>query len=112
MNYRPLTIDEFIHEFNQFELLEVLENTFTNGFCYYFAVILKEKFPRGEIIYLPVQNHFVFSYGTQYLYDIRGNVTDLYFNSQLEIWNNYNDLPHKQRIKRDCIEHDRIVNNE
>ena len=31
----------------------------TNGNCYYFAVILKDRFPDGRILYDTVSGHFV-----------------------------------------------------
>ena len=44
------------------EFLEGMRNggtieTFTNGYCYWMAVILKERFG-GEIMYNAVDNHF------------------------------------------------------
>ena len=45
----------FINKF-KFAYKGELEFVFTNGNCYYFAVILKERFG-GEIYYLPIDNH-------------------------------------------------------
>lgn len=67
---------KFINDFKIFESNGVLDNTFRNGFCYYFTVILAERFG-GEIVYETIECHFLFLYRGR-LYDIRGDVTELY----------------------------------
>ena len=42
-----------------------------DGNCYYFAMILKTRFPHLEIVYLPVRGHFMASDG-EYCYDYLG----------------------------------------
>lgn len=43
------------------------------GNCYYFATILKDRFPQGEIYYDVINGHFVFKYGLHF-YDWSGIV--------------------------------------
>ena len=38
-----------------------------NGNCYYFAVILKDRFPEGSIFYDVTCGHFVFEYNNQFV---------------------------------------------
>lgn len=47
------------------------DQSWQNGNCYYFSVILKERFPKGKIMYDPVDNHFLFRYRGK-LYDSKG----------------------------------------
>jgi len=72
---------EFIEKFKQYEQGDVLHRTFTNGYCYYFAIILQERFG-GEILYDPIEGHFVTrildDYFGIHLYDITGEVTNKY----------------------------------
>lgn len=70
-------IEDFIEKFKQFEQNNVLLDTFTGGFCYWFAVILAERFSGGQILYEPVEGHFVTRIASRY-YDIRGDVTEQY----------------------------------
>lgn len=42
-----------------------------DGNCYYFSIILKDRFPKGNIMYDPVDNHFLFRY-RGVLYDSKG----------------------------------------
>lgn len=74
---------------------------FTNGCCYWFAMILFRRFIRdgAEIMYDVVANHF----GTKIngrVYDITGDITDKYTWTP---WNEYEDETHRNRIVRDCI---------
>lgn len=69
-------VKEFIRRFCRYEENRVLEQTFTEGMCYYFAIILQERFG-GEILYDKVENHFVTLIKGK-LYDITGNVTNMY----------------------------------
>lgn len=71
MNEKVLS---FISRFNHYEKDNVLLNTFTQGFCYYFSIILQERFG-GEIYYEYIEGHFYCKIDSQY-YDIRGNRTE------------------------------------
>lgn len=90
----------FINKF-KFAYKGELEFVFTSGNCYYFAVILKERFG-GEIYYLPIDNHFVCKIDKEY-YDITGKAG---FNEKPYKWDNYPDELEKKRIIRDCINFD------
>ena len=73
-----------------------------NGNCYFFAVILKSRFPEGKIFYDVVYGHFVFQYQNQY-YDWTGiyKSTDGFLVSWDE-FDKYDSLQ-KKRIAQDCI---------
>ena len=43
------------------------------GNCLWFSLMLKRRFPSSEIYYLPIEGHFVVSYGGSY-YDWTGRV--------------------------------------
>lgn len=72
-----MTPDEFIRLFRRYEQNDVLDNTFRNGFCYWFSYILAGRFPGAKIWYEPIEGHFVTEIDGR-LYDIRGDVSDLY----------------------------------
>jgi hypothetical protein len=90
------------------EILDFIRTRFssdcnwTNGNCYYFAVILKERFG-GVIMYDVVNGHFV-TYIDGILYDWNGAVVweDLSGYIEWEKFDAYDSLQ-KQRIIRDCI---------
>jgi hypothetical protein len=73
----------------------------TCGNCYYFAVILKARFPKGTIYYDVVDGHFVFAYQGE-LYDYTGVI---HKTMRLVEWNKFDDYDsnQKQVIVRDCI---------
>lgn len=92
------TIVAFIEKFKEQYSAE-LEDLFGDGWCYYFAVMLKARFG-GRIYYLPVENHFVCKIGELY-YDIQGiNIPE-----EAVPWDEYKyqDIIHARRIIRDCI---------
>ena len=86
----------FINKFKQYERNTVLEKTFTQGFCYYFAVILNERFD-GEIVYIKDIEHFVFK-KDEMLFDITGNVTKKY--QDMKIIQNWKE---NKTIIKQCI---------
>lgn len=90
----------FIKKF-KFKYDKQIEYVFMSGNCYYFAIILKERF-QGEIYYLPIFNHFVCKIDNNY-YDITGiacmNETPIKW-STFKQTNRHN----AQQIIRDCIE--------
>lgn len=69
-------VELFIKKFKTYDEADVLETTFLNGFCYYFSIILQERFG-GEILYDPEEGHFLLLYKNN-LYDIRGCVSHIY----------------------------------
>ena len=78
---------EFINKFKQYEKDSILVKTFTEGFCYYFALILKERFD-GEIVYIKEFDHFVLK-KDEFLFDITGNVSKKYKDCKIVVnWKN------------------------
>lgn len=94
------SVEKFIEKF-KFKYKQELEYIFSYGNCYYFAVILKERF-NGEIYYLPITNHFICKIDKNY-YDITGKAK---FNEPVIKWSTYIEEEPKdaKRIIRDCIE--------
>lgn len=89
---------DFIQGFNKNENNDVLKKTFTQGYCYYFSVILRERFPGGTIVYAPIMGHFLYKIQGK-LYDITGEVeVDTYHDFEI-----YPDYLQKERIIRDCV---------
>ncbi len=89
------------------EVLEFIHRRFPidcnwlNGNCFFFAVILKNRFPQGTIYYDVINGHFIFKYEDNY-YDWTGII---YSDGYLVEWDNFNDYDslQKQRIINDCI---------
>lgn len=72
-----------------------------DGNCYWFAVILTQRFPDLDIWYLPVENHFVAGADDVY-YDWTGEITP---EEDIILWDNmqsYDSLLY-ERIVRDCL---------
>lgn len=90
-------VETFIKKF-KFSHIKELEHIFMNGNCYYFAIILKERF-NGEIYYLPIQNHFICKIENEY-YDIMGKAK---MDEHPYQWSKYPDPKEKKRIIRDCV---------
>lgn len=68
---------------------------FKNGYCYYFSLILKERF-KGTILYDLIDGHFVTQIGED-IFDIRGCITDKYCESNLydeSVWSNIPSIIH------------------
>ncbi|MCM1500759.1 MAG: hypothetical protein NC124_20060 [Clostridium sp.] len=94
MNHKDEVLD-FIHRRFQ------IDCNWLNGNCYYFSLILKDRFPKGSIFYNVASGHFVFFYGGNY-YDWTGSVsTDEY----MVTWDDFDeyDPMQKERIVRDCL---------
>lgn len=72
-----------------------------DGNCYYFALILKDKFPEGRIFYDVIMGHFVFVYNDN-AYDWSGICKSVELLVDWESFEEYDYLV-KQRIIRDCI---------
>lgn len=93
----------------QDEVLEFINRRFKkdcnwlDGNCYYFALILKDRFPSGCIVYDVIWGHFFFEYDGK-CYDYSGELV-LPIGAYSVYWddmNNYDPLV-KERIIRDCI---------
>lgn len=91
------------------EVLEFIKRRFKenshwlDGNCYYFAMILKARFPIGIIYYDVIKGHFVFRYDKHY-YDWNGIVDDSESCSYIR-WDDFDkyDSLLKARIIRDCV---------
>lgn len=55
---------------------EGTKDVFLNGYCYWFAFILNNRFPGGDIVYDPILGHFAYKY-RGFIFDIRGIVPKL-----------------------------------
>lgn len=93
----------------QDEVLEFIRRRFskdcnwTTGNCYYFAIILKTRFPEGKIVYEAMDGHFIFKYKENY-YDWYG----IYNPVERKVFIHWDDFEEfdalwKQRIVRDCV---------
>jgi hypothetical protein len=87
-------IEKFIALFNN-------DEKFTNGLCYWFAYILKGRFPNGEIWYDQIENHFYFVVNNK-TFDVSGEVT--LPNTAIK-WNEYSDYDELdyQRVIKYCV---------
>lgn len=89
------------------EVLDFIQRRFkddckwTDGNCYYFAIILKDRFPEGTIFYDIENGHFVFFYNNE-AYDWNGAG---YRCNCLVRWDDFDkyDAIQKQRIVQDCL---------
>lgn len=72
----------------------VNDNNWLDGNCYYFAVILKTRFPEGKILYDVVGGHFVFSLKNK-KYDWSGIVINNEYSKYIE-WDKFEDYDSKQ----------------
>lgn len=96
-------VENFINKFKHIHP-SIIEDLFLYGDCYYFAIILKERFSDAIIKYLVIDNHFVTEINGR-IYDIRGDITNIINANQMIDWDNmesYDELLYK-RIIRDCI---------
>lgn len=80
----------------------------TDGNCYYFAVILKARFTNGEIWYDAVDDHFIFKIENHF-YDWNGTCIQYEIDDKLlehvYKWDEYKkiDPVHYERIIKDVI---------
>lgn len=73
----------------------------TTGNCYYFALILHDRFPESKIIYDPIEGHFMILYNNK-AYDYLGShkvPKEYYFLDDLK----ENDIKYYNKLKRDCM---------
>lgn len=71
------------------------------GNCYYFALILRDRFPGGTIYYDAIYGHFLYLYQGNY-YDWTGEVQP---KGHLVDWSKFDeyDALQKQRIIEGCL---------
>ena len=91
-------IIKFIEQFQRPDTITV----FTNGMCYWFAEILAKRFPKGQIVYDDIWNHFAYKLDSR-IYDITGDITDK--SDRFEDWEVFRekDWRHTCRIYQHCI---------
>ena len=94
------TPEEFIKNFKAGFNEKSLEECFTQGNCWFFAKILKDRFANSEIYYDPIMNHFVTKVNDN-LYDIKGKV----ISGSYVPWEEYKktDELESNRIYEQCI---------
>lgn len=92
-------IETFIQSFKQLHPIET-ENIFLYGDCFYFALILEYRF-KGEICYLPIENHFITRIENQY-YDVSGIVIP---EEKVYTWKEFKafDPVAANRVEKYCI---------
>jgi hypothetical protein len=78
-----------------------IDCNWTSGNCYYFALILKDRFPEATIYYDPVSGHFFVSIDGKY-FDWTGEIKAPYVFVKWDAFDLY-DAKQKERIIRDCI---------
>jgi hypothetical protein len=95
-----MNIQTFINNFKKdSEVFENIEYLFTNGYCYHFAVILKDLF-HGEIAHDFVDNHFMLKLDGKY-FDITGEV---FPNERcVELFDEIDDYIYKERLIKQCV---------
>ena len=98
----PAVVEKFIEDFKCYDIKGEVSTTFLCGYCYYFSVILKERFPGTVIMYDEVGNHFVALINDR-LYDITGDITSS--KADFIPWSSLRDRDSLlyNRIVRDCI---------
>lgn len=72
-----------------------------SGNCYYFSVILKDRFPEGTIFYDVIKGHFMFLYKDQF-YDWTGIIPSSECLVEWDSFEKYDSLQ-KERIVKECI---------
>lgn len=79
------------------------DSHFLDGNCYYFSIILKDRFPSGRIWYDLIWRHFFFEYNGKY-YDFSGEL-DSSREVHSILWDEMGayDRLDKERVVRDCI---------
>ena len=96
---------KFIDDFKAMHREEI-EDLFSNGYCYYFFIILMHRFNLNitNLYYVPVYNHFITRVGRFY-YDIKGTVMSKDVLKLAIRWTQYKkeEPLDSARIIRDCI---------
>lgn len=102
---RMSEIEQFINHFKGTNATQILyvEDLFLHQNCYYFAVILNNRFKRGTMMYDENTQHFVIFIDNR-LYDITGDVTDKFNLDDLVEINYLDQIDNYDLIKRSCIE--------
>lgn len=98
--------EEIINFIKKFQAAGMADN-FTRGFCYWFAVILKNRFPEMRIFYDLIDGHFFcYDLETKSCYDAIGKFKQSYPLSRYADWEEYAsiDPSHYNRILKSCVQ--------
>ena len=76
INYDKNDVSAFIEQFKSRDDGSVTA-TFMDGQCYWFAFVLGGRFTDMDLVYEPIEGHWLATVAGQY-FDIRGDVTHLY----------------------------------
>ena len=126
IEYKKLSIEEADILYNQPIMADVIEfiqrrfptakddSQWVSGNCFYFASMLKSRFPQGFIVYDVIDGHFLFLYHSmlvdavhhEYLSEkFVPSETNFMVKSSIVVWDffkNYDSIQY-ERIIRDCI---------
>lgn len=89
------------------EIIEFIKRRFptdckwTTGNCYYFSLILKDRFPTGAIFYDVIYGHFIFKHKNKY-YDWTGEIDPKGYLVEWDKFEEYDSFQ-KEVIIRDCV---------
>lgn len=72
LNQTHTDVLNFISSITKFDEHGDITNLFTKGYCYGFALMLKQQFKSGKIYWDRYRNHAIFKFGHNY-YDIHGS---------------------------------------
>lgn len=100
---KDIKLPDPVIEFINRRFPKELDCNWCNGNCYFFAAILKARFPKGRIMYDVVDGHFLFNLNRKY-YDFTGQVKNPegHLRVSWDDFDNY-DKYQKRCIQRDCI---------
>ncbi len=91
------------------EIIDFIEKRFPkdsnwiDGNCYYFALILKDRFPEGKILYDTIDGHFVTEIdGVNYDWSGVVSTRDYHYYVEWDKFDEYDTLQ-RDRIIKDCI---------
>lgn len=87
-------IEEFISLFGK-------DERYMNGLCYWFAYILKGRFPNGDIWYDPIEVHFYYVLDNV-AYDVMGKTALPNKSIKWDEYQTYDTLDY-QRVVKYCI---------
>lgn len=104
--YKSEEVLSFIDRFTKLSKNHDVIDVFTSGCCYWFAEILRKRFPGSMIYYDPVMNHFVTAVNTDesnVMFDITGVADE---SEHYILWSFYQeDEPlDAERVRKYCID--------
>lgn len=70
---KDIKLPDPVIEFINRRFPKELDCNWRNGNCYFFAIILKARFPKGRIMYDVIDGHFLFNINRKY-YDFSEQV--------------------------------------